>query len=195
MEILNGKSREKNKGHYSKEKRNNGLVPGVLYGPEIRNTLFEIGELELKKEIKKQGDHGTLNINLNNENHKAMIKEVQREPVTQKIIHIDLEEVSDEQIVSVEVPIKFIGEELVIKKGGIAEKEKNDIKVKGKYKEIPKFIQVDLSKIDIGSVYRVENIKLQDDLIIEDDLDSGIAAVNWYKSNNELEEEEDEEEE
>ena len=52
--------------------------------------MFEVSELELNREVSNIGEHGVLNFSLDNEEKKALIKEVQRDPVTHKIIHIDL---------------------------------------------------------------------------------------------------------
>ena len=58
----------------------------------LSNTLFEIGEMELNEIISKHGQHGVINVELDGREHIALIKEVQREPVNHKIIHMDLEE-------------------------------------------------------------------------------------------------------
>ena len=76
----------------AKKARRNGKVPGVLYGKKMNNLLFEVGELELCHEIAANGEHGVLEFSLDGEGHRGLIKEVQRDPVTNKIIHLDLEE-------------------------------------------------------------------------------------------------------
>ena len=95
----------------AKKARRNGKVPGVLYGKKINNLLFEVGELELCHEIGVNGEHGVLEFNLDGETHKGLIKEVQRDPVTNKIIHLDLEELKGKNKIVSAVPIHYIGEE------------------------------------------------------------------------------------
>ena len=66
----------------AKKARKNGKVPGVLYGKAIKNLLFEVGELELAHEVARNGQHGVLDFCLDGEKHKGLIKEVQKDPVT-----------------------------------------------------------------------------------------------------------------
>ena len=71
--------------------RRKGLLPGVLYGEKIKNTLFEISEMELASELAREGSSGMCNVHYGDEEFTAIVKEVQKDPVTRKIIHIDLE--------------------------------------------------------------------------------------------------------
>lgn len=182
MEILKGEIREKNRTHYPKTKRHQGKIPGVMYGAIVQNTLFEVGEMELNREINNIGEHGTIDLEINNQIHKTLIKEVQREPVTHRIIHIDLEEVNMGKVVQTEVPIVFTGENMVIKNGGILQKERSSVKVQGKYEEIPKSIEIDVSKMNLGKICRVADLEIANELSIVDDLDTVIAAVSRYKA-------------
>ncbi|MCY6370519.1 50S ribosomal protein L25 [Clostridium ganghwense] len=193
MEILKGEIREKNRTHYPKTKRQQGKIPGVLYGATINNMLFEVGELELNKEINKIGEHGTIELEINNEKHKTLIKELQREPVTHKIVHIDLEAVNNDKVVQTEIPLVFTGEKLAAKNGGIIQKERSSVKVQGKFEEIPKSIEVNLSTMNIGQVYRVADLEIAREISIVDDLNTVIAAVSRYSTGG-LPEEEDEDE-
>ncbi|MCY6958641.1 50S ribosomal protein L25 [Clostridium brassicae] len=190
MEILKGEIREKNTNHYPRSRRKQGKVPGILYGALVKNSLFEIGELELNREVNAVGEYGTLNLELNDAQHKALIKEVQRDPVTHRIVHIDLEEVSDNQIVQTEIPIIFKGEGLINKNGGIVQKEKSSIKVQGRHKEIPKSIKINLAEVGIGGVLRASDLEMAREISIVDNIDTVIAAISHYSVGAESEEEE-----
>ena len=86
------KIKERNKvNHGGRKARAKGLVPGVLYGKNINNFMFEISSLELDREVCNVGEHGILNVEFNGDSKQVLIKEVQREPVNHEIIHIDLE--------------------------------------------------------------------------------------------------------
>ena len=86
MECLNLKKRTVNSGHSAKKLRRQGLVPGILYGGNRQNFLFEIGEMDLNREILNNGEFGLVNINIDGHDEKALIKEVQKNPVTHEII-------------------------------------------------------------------------------------------------------------
>ena len=64
MNNLNLIKRENKTSHWAKKERRAGKVPGVLYGKGVSNLLFEIGELELCREISSTGEHGIINYNI-----------------------------------------------------------------------------------------------------------------------------------
>jgi large subunit ribosomal protein L25 len=188
MEKLAVNEREKNARHSAKKNRRNGKVPGILYGKNLKNLMFEVGELELNSEISKIGEHGVLDISINGENHNVLIKEIQREPVNQKIIHIDFEELYENSRIVTEVPIKFLGENTVNKNGGILQKERSSIKLQCSTGKIPKVIQVDVSNLSVGEAYRVADIEFGEEISVIDALNSVIATVatvNKYSDNTE----------
>ncbi|KZL93716.1 50S ribosomal protein L25 [Clostridium magnum] len=187
MESIILHKRIKKTSHEAKKERRKGLIPGIIYGKNINNMMFEIGELELNKEITRSGEHGVLSVNLDGESHKALIKEIQRDPVHHKITHIDLAELPENTVVQTEVPIVFNGEDLIMKKGGAVQKEKSNVKVQCKGESIPKFINVDLSKLDIGDSYRIGDIEMAGDISIIEDFNSIIASVTMNKKPSDIE--------
>lgn len=177
MEILNCNERVKNTVHQAKKTRRSGKVPGVLYGHKLQNILFEIGEMELSKEILRGGEHGVLEINLNGSERRTLIKEIQREPVTHRIVHIDLEEINSDTIIQSEVPILFCGGERVSSNGGIIQREKASVKVQCKADLLPKYINVDLSRLGLGDSFKIRDIEAAEEITFIDDLNTVIAAV------------------
>lgn len=178
MENLNAKSRIKNSIHSARKDRRQGLVPGILYGKNIANCLFEIGDMELEKTVAQIGDHGVINLNLDGQQHVALIKEVQRDTINRKLIHIDLEEIADDTIVETEVPLTFNGEESISAQGGILQKEKTNVKVKCKGKDIPQSVNVNVSELKVGDLYRLSDIEASTELTFLEDAKTIIAAVS-----------------
>jgi large subunit ribosomal protein L25 len=177
MENLSAVSRVKKTAHEAKKERRNGKVPGILYGKNISNMLFEIGEMELSKELIKTGEHGIVNINIDGEEHMALIKEIQKDPVNRKFMHIDLEELTNDTVVTTEVPLLFVGEDKVRRNGGILQKERNKVKVQCKGGSIPKSINIDVSALSFGDTYRLADIEFSNEISILDDKNTVIAAV------------------
>ena len=179
-----------------KEKEGMGLVPGILYGKKIGNVLVEVGEMELGKEISSSGEHGILNYNINGNNERAILKEVQRDPVSHKIIHIDLERISENEQIQLEVPIQFLGEEWLNKRGAVLQKEKAVVKVSCRADALPKAIKIDVSKGEVGAVYRYKDLEIAEEISIIDNIDGVIASIsNEHKLTSELLKEEMEEKE
>lgn len=177
MENINAVSRIKKTAHEAKKERRSGKVPGILYGKNIGNLLFEIGEMELEKEIGQIGEHGIVNINIDGESHRALIKEVQKHPVNRKLMHIDLEKLSNDTVVTTDVPILFVGEEKVARNGGILQKERNKVKVQCKGADIPKSINVDVAHLSFGDSFRLGDIEFSNEISFLDDRNTVIAII------------------
>lgn len=177
MEELKIHKRNKDTVHEARKERKFGKIPGIIYGKNINNLMFEIGELELNKKIGFIGEHGVLEVEVGQEKHSTLIREIQRDPVNHKIVHIDLEDIPQNQDVQTDVPIIFTGEDLVARKGGVIQKEKTNVKVKCKCEDIPKHIDIDVSKLEIGDSYRIGDIELSQEITFIDDLNTLIAFV------------------
>jgi len=192
LESLDLKKRDKN--NKAKQLRRNGKVPGILYNKNKINFMFEVGELELCREISEIGDHGILNFKLDGSDRKALIKDVQRDPVTGKIIHIDLQELEKNQKVVSSIPIKYIGEDFLNRRGMIVQKERESIKVEGLAEKLPKSIKVNMANLSKGAVYRIADLEIASELSIVDDLNTVVASVSYERrtvaENNEASEEE-----
>lgn len=178
---LNLTKRENKTSHWAKKERKLGKVPGVLYGKGVGNLLFEIGELELSREIYSTGEHGVINYSLDGSDHIGLLKEVQRDPVTHKIIHVDLEEVQGDNIVQSEVPIQYVGEEWISKRGAILQKEQDLVKVACRVDELPKSIKIDVSKGGLGAVFRYADLEIGEEISILDDVKGVIASISNEK--------------
>lgn len=177
MEILNCNVRNKNSAHDAKKIRKAGKIPGILYGEKINNMMFEISEMDLNREIASGGEHGVLNVTINGESHQALIKEIQRDPVNHKVIHIDLEDVSSDKIIQSEVPIMFMGEDMLGRNGGILQKEKDSVKVQCKADMLPKYINIDVAGLKYGETYRIRDIEISSEISFIEDPNTVIAAI------------------
>lgn len=176
MENLNLQKRDANINNNAKKLRKIGKVPGILYSKELNSLLFEVGELDISKEVRRNGEHGVLNLNVDGDRVTALIKEVQRDPVTNKIIHLDLQELEHNQKIISQVPIQYIGEEFLHKKGMVLQKEKDTVKVECYADNLPKSFKINMSQDDKEAVYRVADLEIASELSVIDDLDLVIAS-------------------
>ena len=181
MEELVLNKRLNTTAHAAKKVRRKGKVPGILYGKKLGNFMFEIGEMDLVDEVTANGQFGVMNVNYNGKEHKALIKEMQRDPVTNKIIHLDLEEVSAGEKVISTVPIHYIGEEYINKKGIVLQKEKDCVKVEGNVDSLPKYLNINIGTGTVGDVYKFGDLEVGSEISIVDDLNSVIASVIYER--------------
>ena len=160
-----------------KQKRREGKVPGVVYGKKLGSLMFEIGEMELVEELSRTGEHGVLRFDLDGYNGTAIIKEVQKDPISHKVMHIDLEEVSRYGMLQTEVPIKIEGKEFLSTKGIVIQTQKDSVKVSCKPENIPKSIEVNVSNARLGSVYKLSDLEVGSEISIIDNLSTVFASV------------------
>ncbi|SHJ61710.1 large subunit ribosomal protein L25 [Clostridium cavendishii DSM 21758] len=179
MEELRVTKRVKEARHQAKKCRRNGNVPGILYGKDIRNLMFEIGELELNSLVSSYGEHSVIDLNVDGEKYKTLMKDVQRDPVTGKFIHVDLESVDGTKQIISNIPIHFVGEELAGKRGAIIQKEKSSVKVKCTPDNLPRYLDVDISKGRVGSTYKLSDVEIGSEISVLDNLDSVIASISY----------------
>jgi large subunit ribosomal protein L25 len=160
-----------------KQKRREGKVPGVVYGKKLESLMFEIGEMELVEELSANGEHGVLKFDLDGYNGIAIIKEVQKDPVTHKVIHVDLEEISNGNTLQAEVPIRLEGKEFLGTKGVVIQTQKESVKVSCKAEDLPKCIEVDVSNAKLGSIYKLSDLEVGSEISIMDNLSTVFASV------------------
>ncbi len=179
MENLQINQREKKTRHSSRKCRRKGLVPGVLYGKGINNFLFEIGELELNHALSVTGEHGLLNINSQEGSLNTLIKEVQRDPVTRRVLHIDLEKVEGNEEIETVVPINYVGEEYINKLDAVLQKNIDSIKVKCSPSNIPKGVNLNVGRAKPGDQFKIADVEFGNEITVVDDLNSIVASVSY----------------
>ena len=180
MNSLNLTKRDTSVSNNAKKLRRKGIVPGILYGRKNKEFIFEVGELELCREISKNGEHGIVNFDLNGEELQAVIKGVQRDSVTHKIIHLDLEELEKNKKIVSNVPIYYDGEEYLNKKGMVLQKEKDSVKIECNAYNLPKNIKININENN-GMVFRVGDLEVASELSIIDDLNTVIASISYER--------------
>ncbi|EDS80349.1 50S ribosomal protein L25 [Clostridium perfringens] len=179
MENLQVNQREKKTRHSSRQCRRKGLVPGVIYGKGINNFLFEIGELELNHVLSVTGEHGLLSINSQEGSLNTLIKEVQRDPVTRRVLHIDLEKVEGNEEIETAVPINYVGEEYINKLDAVLQKNLDSIKVKCSPSNIPKGVNLNVGRAKPGDQFKIADVEFGNEITVVDDLNSIVASVSY----------------
>ena len=153
--------RETGKGN-SRDLRKKHKIPGVIYGPKMKNQNVIMDELFVVKHsgskhessiFETKSDHSTLN------SLKVMLRKIQSHPTTGRPVHVDLYAPDMETSIRVNVTIKFVGEPIGVRKdGGIRQITMGQIEVKCNPNEIPAEIQVDISHLKTGQSMHVSEM-------------------------------------
>lgn len=147
-----------------KKIRMNSLVPGIIYGEGLKENLpISVNKKDLIKLLRlKREEDFLVEIEVNEDKSKyvALIKDEQYHPVTDEIIHIDFHSVSLEKEITAKVPIHFVGEPKGVKEGGVLYKALHELEVEAKPLDLPSFIEVDISELEIGDSIHIEDLKV-----------------------------------
>jgi large subunit ribosomal protein L25 len=130
-----------------------GKIPGVLYGRGEQTMLVQIDEKDVKPAIK--AEHFTLEIG---KPMDVIIKEVQLECTTSKVLHIDFQHLHRGEKVRVKTPVVLEGLEVLSKKEGILEQILSEIEIECLPKDIPDDIRIDVSELNVGDSIHLSDL-------------------------------------
>lgn len=167
MILLNAKIRKKI-GKKTKSLKDAGKIPAVVYGHKVKNAVIEIDYKDFQKVFRQTGESSLIELNVEGEKEKrpVLIHEIQRDHVTDKIIHIDFFQASLKEEVEVKVPLVFEGVSLAVKDlGGTLVKNMSEIEVKALPQNLPHEI-----KVSIETLKTFEDHILVKDLILPKDV-------------------------
>ena len=146
---IKGSQRESVGKAASKALRNDGQVPCVLYGGD--NVLhFSAPELAFKNIVYTPNVY-TAAIELNGKTYNAILQDIQFDPVSDKIIHIDFYQLHKDKEITIEVPIQIEGTSPGIMAGGTLRIVNRKLKVKALPDNLPDFVPVDISGLEMGN--------------------------------------------
>lgn len=140
----------------SKKLRKAGDVPCVIYEKDT-NIHFHAHENSFTNLIYTPDAH-LVKLNLEGKEYKAVLKDIQFHPVTDKILHMDFIEVSDKKPVTIALPIKVVGDSLGVKAGGKLRIKKRNLKVRGLVNDIPEYITIDVTNVKIQHSVKVGDL-------------------------------------
>ena len=156
---LKGTIRKDTGKKYSKQLRMEEKVPCVMYGGK-GNIHFSMPELSFKNIVYTPNVY-LLKIEIEGNNHDAVIREIQFHPVTDRIIHADFKEYHPDQPVIINLPVKIIGESIGLKAGGKLRLRRRTLKARGLVKYFPEHLEIDITDLDIGQTIRIEDLKIE----------------------------------
>ena len=167
----------------SRKLRRNGKVPGVVYGAgkDVLNIELEHNSIMLAIDV--ESFHSSiLDLEIDGNKEKVLLRDFQVHPYKQKITHIDFQRVDEKKKLHTKVPLHYIGEEdspAVKLNGGLMSHVMTEVELTCLPKDLPGFIEVDLSGLDIGNSIHVREINLPKgvDLVLHGQDDPVIATA------------------
>jgi large subunit ribosomal protein L25 len=164
-----------------------GKVAGVIYGKGIESRPLEFERRDLEKFL-ATARRGTMVVKMSvadgaaAKESFAVLKDVQTDPATDRVIHVDFYEVAHGQRFRIEVPIKLRGKAAGIELGGVLEQVVRSLEVECTPDNVPEFIEVNVAHLGIGQSLHLGNIAFPAGVTpIEKDMKTTIASVHTPK--------------
>lgn len=160
--------------------RKQGLTPAVLYGNKEEPLLLSLSEKELWQFLNSPGFKTHIfDLEVEGKTHKALARDVQFHPVTDRPLHVDFLRVSETTRVAVEIPVHVINEGKApgLKRGGVLNVVRHRVELLCLAEQIPSHITVDLAGINIGESVHISQVGLPDNVTPTIDRDFTVATI------------------
>ena len=187
---LNATNREVEGKSSSRQLRRAGSVPAVIYGGEKDPIRISILEKDIAKAAEIPGfATQILNINISGEEQNVILKELQRHPATQRVLHADLQRVNPDTKISISVPVRFLNEDIcmgVKMHGGVISRLINNIDITCLASNLPEYLEVDVAELDVGDSVFLSALNLPEgveipSLALGEDRDQAVVSITEAK--------------
>ena len=163
---------------YLNELKRSGIVPGTIYGKGIDNQAISISLKQLTRTFQTHGSRGLFSLEIDGGSGlMVVVREVQRNPITGHIIHVDFWKVRLDEKITSTVGVSIIGEEEIMKKGGILQSGAKEIEISCLPQDIPETLVYDIAALEIGEKVTVADLQVPGEVEIITDLETMIATV------------------
>lgn len=162
----------------TKQIRNEGRVPAVIYGKAKDAQSISVDSVELVKTVRDEGRNAIISLNIENDKPvDVMLHEYQIDPLRDELVHADFYIVNMSEEMDVEVPLRLEGEAQGSKDGGVLQQPLYELQVRAKPGDIPEEIVVDISELAIGDTIAIADLPKASNYEFLEDEDTTIATV------------------
>lgn len=160
---LKGTKRQELGKKATRELRKAGKVPCVIYGSKkdadgkTIATEFEV-DFEAIRKLIYTPEIFVVNVDIDGEQSKAVMREIQFHPVKDNVLHVDFYQITEGQPITMDVPVVFDGHAKGVREGGVLNGHMRRLKVLGQYQDIPEKLHVDVTNLAIGKSIKVGDL-------------------------------------
>ena len=183
FEKLNVDIRKEHGTSAARRTRLQNKVPAVVYHSGIEATPLSVDKISLNKALRT--GQMIFEVNVEDKNQFVLVKEIQYHPVTDEIIHIDFQKVKEDEKISLEVAIRSTGEAQGVKLGGLLVQMLNSVTVKCRPAEIPEFLEIDVTDMEMSTNLFVKDITLPSDVEMITAQDIAVVSIQEPKQESE----------
>jgi large subunit ribosomal protein L25 len=167
--------------------RKMGIIPANVYGRNVKSQSLQIVLKDFQTVFAKAGETGLVELDLEKEKLPVLVHDIQYEPVSHDILHIDFLQVDLKQKVTAQVPVEFVGESPAEKQGlGTVVQYIDEIEVEALPAELPDKFEVDISVLsEVGQAIYIKDIKHDSKVEVKENSDEIVAKVEPPKEEKE----------
>ena len=162
--VINVERREDEGKGASRRLRRDGKVPAIVYGGDLNPVNIQLDHEKLWLAQQNEWFYSSiLDLSLNGDVQRVLLRDLQRHPYKQQILHLDFQRVSENEVLRAAVPLHFVNAEKspAGKSAGVViTHELNEVTVSCLPKDLPESIEVDLSGLSVGDVIHLSAVKL-----------------------------------
>lgn len=175
---LEAERREDSGKGVARKLRAAGRVPAVFYGHDQEATPLSVDAREMVHVLHTSGGSNVLlDLIVDGKPHLAMPREIQRDHIHNKLIHIDFLAVSRTETVTVDVPVIEFGEAAGVKEGGVVEHHLRDLHVECLPQDVPERLEVDITELNIGDMIHVRDVPVPAGVTVLTNPDDAVLSV------------------
>jgi len=183
----------------ARELRREGMIPAILYGPKAEPLMLSVTTKALET-ILKTSNIGQVLLNLliqdgKQKSRTAMIKELQAQPVSGSLLHVDFYEVAMDQKIKISIPVVTTGQAEGVEEGGVLQLVRHEVEIFCFPNNIPESLEVDVTGMNIGDSKHIDEVSIDESFELVDEANFTIVTVLSPKAEEEEEVEEEEGEE
>ena len=168
-----------------------GRVPAVLYGADVESTPLSVDSKELFHLLHTgAGSNVLVDLVVDGHEHLAIPRDVQRDHIHGRFIHLDFLAVRRDEKIHISVPVRVVGESVGVKAGGVVEHHLWEVEVECLPEDVPEAIEIDITDLEIGMGLRVSDLVAPSGSTILTNPEDSVVAVQQPQMAVELEEEE-----
>jgi len=168
----------------SRRLRHEGKVPAILYGGHTEARALTLSHQKLSILLDNERFYSTiLSLKVGEETQAAILKDVQRHPFKNAVMHIDFQRVEENEKIRISIPLHFKGEAVspgVKSQGGLVSHMRTEVEVSCLPKDLPEFIEVDLSGLSLNESIHLSELKIPDGVQLVDlaKEDAAVVAIH-----------------
>jgi large subunit ribosomal protein L25 len=170
----------------SRESRRKGMIPGVVYGGGKDSVPIQLDRKTFVEMMKKSDNENPiflLKLSDSGQERHAILRDLQKDPVSRMVIHLDFQRIEMNQKVHVTVTVELVGTAVGVKaEGGLLEFTTRELKIECLPGDIPKHIEVDISNLHVGHHIEAGAVQLPEGVTLFDDPEKVIVTLGHMRT-------------